>query len=461
MVLEVNVNRGPSSKQNFKDYCTKNNVKFPAIFHGEGGTGLGTATGNGISGNPKYMIYPDKTFAKTGTIPSSIKEHVCGPTLKIAYPVGGEKLEQGSVYIIKWSSNASGNVKIELFKNGTVHKILENSIDNNGSYNWEITTDFPIDEKYTIKISSLDNTSLTSQSGEFSIKKELILSLPYLENFNDWSEQLKATGNWKQSVDDNIDWTIISGPTPSRTSSNPDKTGPEKGDYPDGNGKYIYVEASGNDNRNKNASIITPKFDFSTMQHAKLKFYYHMFSDLKVMGDFYIDVRVGTNSQWQEGIVKLTNNDYGDKWNQEIVDLNFILSGNYTNEQKKRVQFRLRGITSEDASNGWCSDICIDNFEIDSSFVSIINSNTPQSIYNIEFKNSKLFYLIPETEKQAHIKIKLFNLQGKLIQTLINETQKAGNHFIPFNRNNFLAKGVYFCSVKIAHFQKSITILNK
>ncbi len=75
-MLEVNVNRGSSSKSDLQDYIDENSVEFPAIWHEEGGTDLATATGNGTSGNPKYMIYPDKTFSKTGTIPSSITEHI-------------------------------------------------------------------------------------------------------------------------------------------------------------------------------------------------------------------------------------------------------------------------------------------------------------------------------------------------------------------------------------------------
>jgi hypothetical protein len=76
LVLEVNVNRGPSSKSDLQNYMDKNNVEYPAIWHEEGGTDLATATGNGTSGNPKYVIYPDKTYKKTGTIPSTISEHI-------------------------------------------------------------------------------------------------------------------------------------------------------------------------------------------------------------------------------------------------------------------------------------------------------------------------------------------------------------------------------------------------
>ncbi len=363
-------------------------------------------------------------------------------------------------YQIKWSSSVTtGNVKIELFKGNSVDKVLANSVSNSGTFDWEVTTEYATGNNYSVKVTHLTNSSLVSQSPVFTIRKEMILSVPYKEDFNDWSTTNKATGNWMQSTDDDIDWTVLSGPTPSRTGSTPDQTGPKEGDYPDANGKYIYIEASGDNNPNKKASIVTPKFDFSKTPTAKLLFYYHMFSGLQVMGKLYLDVQVGKDGTWQEGKVSFTNNDYGDQWNVHFLDLNFITAGNYTVEQKKRVRFRLRGITSSDTDDGWCSDICIDMFSIDTSLVSI-NNSVHSAVNKIELRNSKLLYTISENEKLSNVNIKLFNIQGKLINTLVNKIQRAGNYSIAINRNDLVAHGVYLCRVEIAGFQKTFTIIN-
>ncbi len=54
---------------------------------------------------------------------------------------------------------------------------------------------------------------------------------PASENFEN------GTGEWLQGFEDDIDWTRLSGDTPS------DNTGPA-GDHTTGSGSYLYTEAS-------------------------------------------------------------------------------------------------------------------------------------------------------------------------------------------------------------------------
>ncbi|GAF90569.1 unnamed protein product, partial [marine sediment metagenome] len=77
-----------------------------------------------------------------------------------------------------------------------------------------------------------------------------------------------------------------------------------------------------------------------------------MFSQENEMGDFYVDVKVG-NADWNEGIIEISG-DQGDAWKEKTIELSSITNRN------QRVRFRLRGITGD----SWCSDICIDDFEI-------------------------------------------------------------------------------------------------
>jgi hypothetical protein len=377
---------------------------------------------------------------------AGIKPHVCGFHLVVSYPNGGEALEQSGTYTISWSSNVGGNVKIELFKGGSLNKEITSSAPNNESFEWEITTDYSVGDDYKLKISSIENDTIVGESSNnFSIIEEFIVAIPYTQNFDTWSVDTKAMDNWEQLSDDDIDWTIQTGPTPSRIGSTPDQTGAES-DHTSGDGKYIYIEASDPNNPDKAASIITPKFDFRTLQNPTLTLYYHMLSVGNEMGSFYVDVKVGDNN-WQEKIVEITGNQ-GDEWKVQTIDLTSITN----NDQ--RVMFRLRGVTG----SSWQSDICIDDFQIHEEIVPVNTIVKKGPNYHLGFANSVLRYRIPESNELTHVNIRLFNAQGKEIKTFVNKAQESGEYFVKLNN---LAKGVYLCRMEAFGFQKTIKILSK
>jgi hypothetical protein len=388
-----------------------------------------------------------------------LKPYASGPYLAVTSPNGGEELEQFTTHTITWGSNVSGNVKVELFKGGALNKTLAASIANSGSLEWIITTDFVVGDDYKIKITSLENDTCIDESNDnFSIIEERIFGVPYHQDFNNWSRR-STTDYWEQSDDDDINWTILSGPTPSREGGY--TTGPE-GDFPNGSGQYIYIEASGSNYPSKKASIVTPKFNFQNVSAAKLRLYYHMYSGEQVMGDFFVDVQVGKDAAWEESKISLTGNDYGDNWIEQQLDLNFIVSGNYTAEQKKRVRFRLRGITSDDSDEGWSSDISVDSFSIDNVSTSIIGSPANMTSFGLQYHKSHIQYRIPDFHNKVHVNIKLYNIQGKLIKTLVDKAQSSGNYFVKLNSSQHkLAAGVYMCKMEVAGFQRTVKIVNK
>jgi len=121
LILEVNVLRGASEKSDFQNYINKNTVQYPAVWHGDGGTLFGTATGNGTSGNPEYLIKPDKTFKKDPSVTDintagGNVQHVCGtgdqqaPSVSVTAPASGAQLKVGAQQTITWT--ATDNVGV-------------------------------------------------------------------------------------------------------------------------------------------------------------------------------------------------------------------------------------------------------------------------------------------------------------------------------------------------------------
>jgi hypothetical protein len=73
--------------------------------------------------------------------------------IRIKYPDGGEVLARGSDFEIRWISNLSENVKIELFKESALNAEIVSSTECDGSYVWNLP-DSLTGDGFKIKISS-------------------------------------------------------------------------------------------------------------------------------------------------------------------------------------------------------------------------------------------------------------------------------------------------------------------
>lgn len=93
------------------------------------------------------------------------------PDIKLSYPNGGESLSKAKSHFIRWNQNFADTVRIELFKNGILDKIIaEKTITQTGTWLWNIPNDAIVDSSYTIKVTSLKYNNVESQSaGLFKI----------------------------------------------------------------------------------------------------------------------------------------------------------------------------------------------------------------------------------------------------------------------------------------------------
>jgi len=82
------------------------------------------------------------------------------------------------------------------------------------------------------------------------------------------------------------------------------------------------------------------------------------------------------------------------------------------------------------------------------------------SSYTLRFNKSRIHYNIPDINKNVHVNIKLYNIQGKLVRTLVDRAQSSGSHFIEINsREHKLAAGLYLCKMIAGDFTKTINII--
>ncbi|AXT54542.1 T9SS type A sorting domain-containing protein [Aquimarina sp. MMG015] len=169
-----------------------------------------------------------------------------------------------------------------------------------------------------------------------------VSSFPYSESFEG------SIGAWSQSSNDDINWTVNSGGTPSNG------TGPSGA--VDGN-SYIYVEASGNGTGypNKQAILNAPCLNFNGVSSPTISFQYHMTGN--AVGTLNVEARTNNTGNWSSVFTR--SGDQGADWNAASVDLS-AYAGNSS------VQLRLNVVTG----TSWQGDITIDD-------LSITNGNTP------------------------------------------------------------------------------------
>ena len=166
------------------------------------------------------------------------------------------------------------------------------------------------------------------------------------------------------------------------------------------------------------------------------------------MGDLFVDISV--DGTWKEEVIKISGNQ-GDNWLEKKLDL--------TPHVGNRVIFRFRGITGD----SWESDISIDDIKINGTVpISYTKVKTVAS-FGISFTDSRIRYQIPDQiHKNSVVTIGLYNMQGKLIKTLVRETKAAGRYFINLKENNFhLAKGLYLLKMQVADFNKTVKMVIK
>lgn len=128
-----------------------------------------------------------------------------------------------------------------------------------------------------------------------------LFQLPHNQGFEG------AANGWEQGTNDDFNWTIMSGETPTRG------TGPDaafEGNF------YLYTEADGIGN-GQVARYISPCFDLSGTTNPQLSFAYHLFGGS--IGTLSVQISVDGGNNWL-GAWSLSG-DQGNNWFQTSVSL--------------------------------------------------------------------------------------------------------------------------------------------
>ena len=280
-------------------------------------------------------------------------------TLALTSPVGGEYLEKGKDATITWTGNVPSNFKIDLYKNKIFDNTIAASVPGTGSYSWNVPASIPSGFNYTIRITSTDNQWLYEESKDYFAIGYPVVTVPYTQTFDAFPDTT-VIAPWEQAKDDDIDWMIWKGPTPSKSNPNAGGTGPN-GDHTSGSGKYAYLEASTPNHPGKTGEILSPIFNIADLATVQVGFWCHMFSKEGNMGQFWVDVN--TDGIWKDSVMYLTG-DHGDKW----FDTSFTPGQMVPRPKLMQVRFRVETGADYDG------DVCIDDFRVSGDAVPVSSS---------------------------------------------------------------------------------------
>lgn len=99
--------------------------------------------------------------------------------ITIVSPNGGERWLSGTSNTINWTSNINEDVKIELYKGGSIFYTIANSTSNSGNYLWTIPDTLHTGHDYKVKITSVLDSSITDYSDSGFVALGLVLSNDY------------------------------------------------------------------------------------------------------------------------------------------------------------------------------------------------------------------------------------------------------------------------------------------
>jgi hypothetical protein len=171
-----------------------------------------------------------------------------------------------------------------------------------------------------------------------------------------FTETFDVFGNlaiWSQSINDDIDWTQLSGSTGSSS------TGPS--DDITGGGYYLYTEASGT--YYKTAKLYSQCIDISALSDPSLIFNYHMYGSSMGVLDIYVD---GV-SMWS------MSGDQGNQWNLDQISLLGV-------SDPTNVVIEFIGTTGA----SYTSDIAIDQISVDEFMILPIYGCTDSTATNYD-----------------------------------------------------------------------------
>ena len=271
-------------------------------------------------------------------------------------------------------------------------------------------------------------------SYRYKVSPSIMANLPYKQQFEAFNRCSTSSSceviechlvdgwaNAENRLEDDIDWRVHSGGTPTNN------TGPGSDHSPEpGRENYLYLEANGCNN--KTALLYSPCFNLAKSTNPELSLWYHINGN--AIGEFHLDML--TRDGIIEDISPAITESKGNSWQNIRIDLSSYVG--------QIVSFRMRGILASGAQG----DMAIDDFEIlenarfnvDVELLDIIQPIAANYYYCIDLSSIpvEFEYLNAGVDTLTQIPVAYQLDQGVIIRDTLR------GQFLPLNSTTFRFK---------------------
>jgi len=197
------------------------------------------------------------------------------------------------------------------------------------------------------------------------------------------------------------------------------------------------------DNNTNSFTMYKYTFDLTSINDPQLIFWSQ--TDLKGSDHGYVEISTDNGQNW----TKISNNfiSFNSTWEQQIISLL-----DFTDNDNVTIRFHFISDMMFNAI-GWF----IDDIKIESGSTAINEDNASILVYQYQLYDNYPNPFNPETviqysiPKNEQVELKVYNLLGNKIVTLINEYKQASTYSIDFDTTG-LAGGIYFYQIMTGNF---------
>jgi len=118
-----------------------------------------------LTNNSTYFWRVNTTNqAGTSEWSETMRFFTASPFVKVLTPNGGEDVYKDSTYIIRWQTNSSDTVNIDLIEGDVTNSIADSVVSGTDAFLWQVPANLSVGNDYKIKISSISNPVLSDTS---------------------------------------------------------------------------------------------------------------------------------------------------------------------------------------------------------------------------------------------------------------------------------------------------------
>ncbi len=173
-----------------------------------------------LSAGDDYQIRVTSTSNSTLDDFSEIFVIVKPPFLELVRPATGDNWETGSTQSIEWNSNATGNMRIRLYKDGAMLQTIASSTPNDSTYPWTVPESLADGDDYEVRITSVANTTLDEYSDAFTISRPDFIEVVRPGTGDIWQADAWHTIEWNSNADGEVKIDLYSGANLRNTIAN-------------------------------------------------------------------------------------------------------------------------------------------------------------------------------------------------------------------------------------------------